>query len=218
MQCIEQVQLDGRHGLVMTRINGSTLTSTSDDNPLNLFKFPGVLAQLHAKIHGLHTAKLTDIKTIFNRCLEMPALDFLDQRQKEALRNYVSGLPNGDAVLHMDFHTDNILVENGAPVLIDWMTAARGVPEAELAMTWFLFNEAELFPGISRAKEIFYGTVRTLIYKSYYKRYMKLRNSSWERVQVWLLPIFVIRLALWQAKTEVQKLREKILVGVSALG
>jgi len=221
VRCYGEVEIDGRRGLILQKIQGKTLTAWADTNPLNLFALPSALARLHAQVHGGETKKLRDIKTIIGECLALPSMDFLSVGDKDALRRYVAQLPDGHTLLHLDFHTDNILKSKEVETVIDWATAARGAVGADLAMTYFLFNEAELFPGITRFQEILYNTARKFIYQRYLRHYLALRGLEagevMAQILAWYLPIVVYRLATWQASTEVARLQKKILEAVHAL-
>ena len=221
VRCYGEVEIEGRRGLILQKVPGKTLTSWADTNPLNFFALPNALARLHAQVHGGETQKLRDIKTIIGECLAMPSMDFLSANDKDALLSYVARLPNGNTLLHLDFHTDNVLKSQEFETVIDWATAARGAVGADLAMTYFLFNEAELFPGITRFQEILYNTARKFIYRRYLRHYLALRGLEsadvMAQIEAWYLPIVVYRLATWQASTEVARLQKKILEAVHAL-
>lgn len=221
VRCFGEVEVDGRRGLILQKVAGKTLTSWADTNPLNFFALPKTLARLHAQVHGGNAPKLRDIKTILDQCLSMPSMDFLSSSDKEALKGYIARLPDGNTLLHLDFHTDNILKSRESETVIDWATAAKGAVGADLAMTYFLFNEAELFPGITRFQEILYNTARKFIYRRYFQHYLALRGLNADEVmsqiQAWYLPIVVYRLATWQASTEISRLQKKIKESVNAL-
>lgn len=221
VRCFGELEIEERRGLILKKIPGKTLTAWADTNPLNFFALPRVLARLHVQVHGGETQKLRDIKTIINECLTLPSMDFLSDGHKDGLRSYMATLPDGHTLLHLDFHTDNILKSKELETVIDWATAARGAVGADLAMTYFLFTEAELFPGITRFQEILYNTARKFIYRRYFQHYLALRgleaSEVMSQIRAWYLPIIVYRLATWQATTEVSRLQKKILEAVHAL-
>jgi tRNA A-37 threonylcarbamoyl transferase component Bud32 len=43
------------------------------------------------------------------------------------------------AVLHLDLHSENILLTGRGPAVIDWTNAAAGDPEIDRAVTWTVF-------------------------------------------------------------------------------
>ena len=47
----------------------------------------------------------------------------------------LAGLPDGDQLCHGDFRPDNLVLTASGPVVLDWMTATRGVPVADVVRT-----------------------------------------------------------------------------------
>lgn len=221
VRCFDEVQVEGRYGIVMSRLDGCTLTKSTDANPLNLLRIPGTLARLQAQLHSAHTTELQDVREVIAAQLDHAAMAFLSTTERETMRRHLLQLPDGQALLHMDFHTDNILVSGNDATVIDWATAARGDAGADLAMTCFLFNEAELFPGITRFQAWLYNVLRKGIYRGYARRYRALRGLSQAQFEAtiarWYLPALIFRLASWQAPTEVQPLQAKIRAGIARL-
>lgn len=100
---------------------------------------------------------------------------FLDAGEKENAKSYIAGLPNGNSILHLDFHPENVIVEGKDEIIIDWMTAAKGNPAADVAFTSLLFTDGELWPGTPKLKIIFYTIIRKFILSGYLKVY----KSKW---------------------------------------
>lgn len=221
IECIEAVELNGRRGIVMKRLDGKTLTAIVDDNPLNVFRLPRTLARLHVQVHQANTQKLPDIRGIISDYLNAEVMSFLTAEEKNKAQRYLQSLPDGNTLLHMDFHTENILVSNDQETVIDWATAARGHVGADLAMTWFLFHEAELFPGISKAQELLYNSLRRIIYRYYRKHYQNIQGLTHSELQQvidrWYLAAIICRLAMWSAPSEVDRLQKKIRLLISQL-
>ena len=44
----------------------------------------------------------------------------------------------GERLLHLDFHPDNVLLSQRGPVVIDWANARAGDPALDVAMTWVI--------------------------------------------------------------------------------
>lgn len=221
VSCHGEVVIDGRYGIIMSRLEGGTLTKSTDANPLNLFRIPGILARLHAVLHDARTSRLRDVRQVIAGFLDQKGMGFLTDRERQVARDYVLALPDGSSLLHMDYHTDNILVAKGEATVIDWATAARGEAGADLAMTWFLFHEAELFPGISKLEEFTYNFFRKFIYRGYARRYKALRKLPAAEfgglIDRWYLPALIYRLAAWEAPTEVARLRRQIRERIAGL-
>ncbi|MBN1533455.1 MAG: phosphotransferase [Spirochaetes bacterium] len=210
MICHEKVTVEGRTGIVLDRIDGVSLTKTPDTNPLLFFKVAPTLAELHAGLHGKRTKKLRDIREIALEMLEAKPLSFLMREQKKRAKEIIKSLPEGDSLLHMDFHPENVIVRGGDSIIIDWMTAARGDAAADVAYTNLLFHDAELFPGTPKLKLVFYGIVRNYIFRGYLKRYRELTGMTLEEIGRWRLPAVMMRLGFWNVASERDALTREI--------
>ncbi len=218
MDCHAKVIAQNRSGIVLDRIDGISLTRMPEKNPLYFFKLPNILADLHLQLHQARTEKLPDIRLVASQTLDRTPLQFLGPDQKAQTRQTIEALPEGETLLHMDFHPENVLVSDTDLVPIDWMTAARGVPAADVAATVFLLRDAELMPGISKAKETFYEIVRRYILKKYLKCYLSQSGLSMKAIDLWRLPILVLRLGLWDIDSERDRLKSEILALLSGTG
>lgn len=138
MQCYGKAKVENRYGIIFDRITGISLTKLPDKNPLELFRIAGTLARLHYGIHQIQSDRYKDIKVILNSCLSSEPLSFLSSEEKEKAKSYISGLPNGNSILHLDFHPENVIVQGKDEIIIDWMTAAKGNPAADVAFTFLL--------------------------------------------------------------------------------
>ena len=126
--------------------------------------------------------------------LDDETMAFLTDDEKERARAYIMSLPDEDGVLHLDFHTGNVLVDkDGTCTVIDWMTAARGNRAVEVAMMEFLFSEAELFPEASKVQLIFFAAVRGFIGKQFFKEYQRLTPITGAEIDRYRLPALMVR-------------------------
>ena len=113
-----------------------------------------------------------------------------------ALRSYalnvLSGLPDGDRLLHGDFHPGNVLVASDRISVIDWVNATRGVPEADHARTLLLLGWSALPPDAPAALRVLLRAGRSLLARQYARAYVRgfhdSRGShrSWSTVVAWL--------------------------------
>ncbi|MCB1165799.1 MAG: phosphotransferase, partial [Leptospiraceae bacterium] len=209
--CHGTVEIDGRHGILLDRIRGISLTQLPEKHTKEFFALPRYLAQVHMELHKRTAPGLEDFRELVESTLDKPSLAFLSKDEKNRIRNYLSLLPQGDRALHLDFHPENIIVAGDRKVVIDWMTAARGVPAADVAFTVFLLRDAELFPGISTLKRWFYETVRRFILKGYLSYYLKHSGLSMADLEVWRLPVLLLRLGIWGIESERSRLKSWIL-------
>lgn len=117
--------------LVMQRLDGPTMLADLGRRPWLLRRHARCLAQLHGALHRL-TAPAS-----------LPQL-----------------LGEGDALLHLDLHPDNVILTADGPVVIDWQAAARGLPAYDVAQTVVIMRTS-IAPG-SRTARVLTAAGRSL--------------------------------------------------------
>lgn len=210
MKCFGKVEHEGRYGIVLQKVAGVPMTKAPEKNPLILFKAGRLIAEQHVMVQSKHTDALPDLREKAAACLDGEAFAFLSDGEREKIRSYILALPAGDSFIHLDFHTENILINGKDLVVIDWMTAAKGRPEAEVAMMDFLHHHAELFPGSSKAQLAFYTAVRAFIYNSFLKNYVRLTGMAPDAHKPWMIVALVLRKGLWNIESEKDYLEGEI--------
>ena len=169
MQVYDVVERDGRFGFVMDCIDGVSQNDMPGKNPAYLFRAGKDLARCHVRVQKTRSGELDDVREVCLGILGEECMAFLTPAEKSRAAGYLRSLPDDDTVLHLDFHTGNVLVDkSGECKVIDWMTAAHGSRAVEEALMEFFFSEAELFPEASRAKIALFSAVRGSIGKSFF--------------------------------------------------
>lgn len=211
MECYGKVMVNGRYGLVLKKLYGCSLTALPEKNPVALFTGGKIIANLHTMVHSQTSHELRDVRAVASETLDNGLFGFLSADEMTKIKNYVAGLPEADNIIHLDFHTDNIMCDGKNNQVIDWMTACRGKPECELAMMSFLFHDAELFPGSSPLKIAFLNAVRVYIYNCFIKNYCKMNSGiTADSHKPWDIVAWVLRMGIWNIKSEKDFLQGKI--------
>ena len=162
--------------------------------PAYLFGAGKDLARCHVRVQKAHTRELDDVREVCLGILGEDCMAFLTPEEKSRAAGYLRSLPDDDTVLHLDFHTGNVLVDkSGECKIIDWMTAARGNRAVEEALMEFFFSEAELFPEASKAKIALFSAIRGSIGKGFFKEYQKLSPLSAEEIDRYRLAALILR-------------------------
>ncbi len=179
-------EVDGRRGVVYSRVDGQTMSVEMRGRPGLADELAREFAAVHASIH----ARLgTGLPSLRER-LEVKIRDAgplpLDMRDR-ALAALVR-LPDEERLCHGDFHPENIVMTEDGPVVIDWVDAARGNPLADVARTRLL----ALIAGWPIDAEE--RSWRARLWSGYIRRYLELRPGSREVVQQWLLPVAAARM------------------------
>jgi aminoglycoside phosphotransferase (APT) family kinase protein len=179
------IDIDGRTGIVLERIEGASLLKLVERQPWKFFYAARLLADLHAQIHQL-TAP-SELPTQ-RRQLEdwlARAQDFskdLTTEQRRAAEASLALLPVGSAVCHADFHPDNILLSPRGPIIIDWTGGTRGHPQADVARTCVLFESANLPAGSPPHMHLLLACSRRLLHRAYLRRYLAVTHTTRESI------------------------------------
>jgi uncharacterized protein (TIGR02172 family) len=189
----EIVEVDGRKGIVFERVQGPSMLNVLSAKPWTLIAFSRQLGELHARMHAckLPPETYTQRQQI-ERGIEL-AHDLADN-EKKTIRQILERLPEGDAVCHGDFHPDNILLTTQGPVIIDWMTATRGHPQADVARTALLFHTGGLPPNVPLHMRLLINASRAIMFKAYLDRYLQLNPVPRSSIHAWQLPMLAARL------------------------
>ncbi len=99
----------GGDDLVMERIEGRSMLDVLKSRPWRAAAIGRQLAHLHHQIHRI------------------PAGDVALPR-----------FGDGDSILHLDLHPDNVMLTDRGPMIIDWSNVAVGAPLADAMNTWML--------------------------------------------------------------------------------
>jgi uncharacterized protein (TIGR02172 family) len=183
------VEVDGRVGIVFERVEGPTMLEDMLSRPWKFARYARMMAKLQAEMHSREIAALPslreDLEGVVQNQAGMP--ENVRQALVDALR-----LPDGNSVLHGDFHPENIIMSSRGPVIIDWPEAKRGNPLADAARTWLLIRMGTPTPGTKMQWLI--KLSRRWFYSMYSKRYRELRPYSEQDMAAWRVPIVAARL------------------------
>lgn len=212
--CHGQIRVEDRHGLLLDRLRGDSLTRLAERNPLALRSGSRTLARTHARVHEASTGVLPEVRDAVVAALDTAPLAFLTEPQRDLARSLVRQLPAGDQVLHLDFHTENVFAHDCGHLtghtVIDWQTALRGDPAADVAMTVLLLSDAELWPGTPLLKRLLVQSVRKLVLSTYLAEYQRLTGLTTAEIAAWRLPAVVLRMSTLDIASERDGFRREL--------
>ena len=150
------VRVGDGYGTVTELLNAESITKIIRRSPEDLTEAVNYYVDMLKTIHSIEVEDgvVPDMKEI---ALEWAALasGYLPEELGKKLCNLIKTLPKMNTLLHGDYHTNNIMVQNGEPLLIDMDTLCMGHPVFELAS---MFNAYIAF-GELNSQEItdFFG-------------------------------------------------------------
>lgn len=170
----ERVDVDGRPGLVMDRVDGADLLARVGDKPWLVWPAAAVMANAHLAMHAVEAPRaLPQLNDELRVQIETAATGPLDQGMADFALRVLSQLPQGDRLCHGDFHLGNILGTFAAPVIIDWGNASRGDPLADVARTELLHRYGELPPAAPPLLRAVAKIGRGIVVSRYRRTYRK---------------------------------------------
>jgi len=140
------LEVDGRHGLLFERIDGSPLLQVLLARPWRYASLARAMADAQVALHARAVPEASSYKEMLAWRIRSPRSPLPDDL-KEAALALLARLPEGDALCHGDFHFLNVLVPSDprrGPVVIDWDAPTRGNPLADLARTMLIIRAAPL--------------------------------------------------------------------------
>lgn len=129
----------GRWGILMERCTGPSLADR--------MRAPGgapagsiaVMVGLHRRIHALDGAGLPAQHS--RLACQIGQAAALDRAERKALLDRLAALDSGaERLCHGDFHPGNFLGPPEAPLIIDWVDASAGTPQADACRSYLLLS------------------------------------------------------------------------------
>lgn len=135
----EVIQLDNRMAIVMGLIEGTSMEQVIINDLNNVANNIEKIIDLQIKIHSTQInvpGFLTMKDRIKQRISQSPVLD---NSQRQHLQGLLDSFASGNSLCHGDFHFKNLIKTEQDIVIIDWVDATSGNPEADLCRTYLLF-------------------------------------------------------------------------------
>jgi hypothetical protein len=201
-RALEIVEVEGRRGIIFEWAGESDLMKAKLGNPLNLNWGAQFMAKAHQDFLMREAPELPDLKEEALRMSRQLPEGTIRPEQFEILDDYLSLLPSGNKICHMDFHPYNIMLNKDGYQVIDWSEAVRGVPDADIAMTSLTLSMAENSPGTSLLLRIIIPIFRKAFEKRYRTHVTSHMGITEESLQGWMLVVGIIRMATCKVEVE----------------
>ena len=134
------VRVGEGYGTVTELLNATSITKLIRKSPEDMTEAVNYYVDLLKSIHAVEDKDggLPDMKEV--------ALDwarfvcpFLPEGQGKKLLSLIEAVPKQNTLMHGDYHTNNVMVQNGEPLLIDMDTLCMGHPVFELGSMFNAF-------------------------------------------------------------------------------
>jgi Phosphotransferase enzyme family len=184
----ELLEVDGRPGIVVERIQGKDLLGEIAAKPWRVWSIGEATGRLHARLNNI--AAGSELPELRARLAEqISRTDLVPERYAEFALSEVTALPEGDRLCHGDFHPGNVLRAEDELVVIDWPNAMRGDYHADFARTTLMMRLGDPPPGAPWLIRFGAKFARRLLESSYARAYRKsvlvdpALHTRWELVR-----------------------------------
>ena len=127
------VRVGDGYGTVTELLNAVSVTKLIRANPNDLTEAAKYYIDMLKSIHAI---KVEDGEVPNMKETALAWADFvaehIPEEQGKKLRALIEAVPDQNTLMHGDYHTNNVMVQNGEPLLIDMDTLCMGHPVFEL--------------------------------------------------------------------------------------
>ena len=134
------VRVGENYGTVTELLNAVSVTKLICNNPEDLSEAAKYYIDMLKNIHSteVEDGEVPDMKETALAWADFVA-SHLPEEQGKKLRALIEAVPKQNTLMHGDYHTNNIMVQNGEPLLIDMDTLCMGHPVFELGSMFNAF-------------------------------------------------------------------------------
>lgn len=182
---------DDRVGIVMARARGKDMLTDLARRPWTLVRVGAKLGRIHAQVH-LATAP-SDLPSV--RTYAEERVSRIEQTLRDKVQAILRELPDGDRLCHLDFHPGNIMRDGATMIVIDWSSAARGDPLADVAFTVLGLQGGKPPPGTALITRMFSPIGRGMIVRGYLRSYRRHADLDKTRLARWRVVAAGVRLS-----------------------
>lgn len=150
------VRIGEGYGSLTELLNATSVTKLIRANKEDLSQSVAYYVDTVKELHAIETEEgsLPDFKKWVLEWTDFLE-GYLDEAHAKKMRALVEGIPDSNFIIHGDYHTNNVMIQNGEPVIIDMDTLAVGHPVLELGS---MFNAFVGFGEADReGSESFFG-------------------------------------------------------------
>lgn len=190
---VDVVDRNQRRGLVLERLHGSDMLAALQHQPWQLTALARRLADAHLGIHEVAApGSLPELRQVLAARIHVAPMP--TQLRDFALRE-LDALPTDDRLVHGDYHPGNVLTEDTRVGVIDWVGAARGAAEADVARTLLLLKWADPLPDTPALARGLMAAGRSAFSRTYLRAYRRGSSQPLLDLGSWLTVNMAARLS-----------------------
>ncbi len=135
------VSVKDRYGAMYELVDAKTISRLIARSPRHVEHYAGIMADFAHRIHNTAVSDADGFPDASERLMDYIDLGIgcEDEELASKCRKLVSALPVSTHLVHGDFHTNNIFLLNGEPLLIDMDRVAKGHPIMEIGDLYYFY-------------------------------------------------------------------------------
>jgi Phosphotransferase enzyme family len=141
LEVFDEVTLEGRFGMVLSRLDGPTLLQLTRSGAMTFGQAGAILASVCLSVH--ETPPPPDVISLRDS-MDGSLLfsgGIVPKHIATGILALIERLRPGDGLCHGDLHPDNVIMTADGPRLIDWIGAVRAPAAFDLAISHILLTE-----------------------------------------------------------------------------
>lgn len=175
------VKVGDKFGTVYELLDAHSFSTIMGNDSSRVEECSNMYADVLRLIHSTEVSKdkLPNAKNKYDNIWLKSTLPYLNEEETSKVIRMLEEIPESNTMLHCDFHTNNLMLQNGEPIVIDMDTLSYGHPLYDLGNICFAYKtqcefdpeSAESFLGMKR-EDIF------RVWKYFLPRYLKTSDEK----------------------------------------
>lgn len=139
------VSVGDRYGAVYELVDSDTISRNIAKAPGQVETYAHLMADLARIIHSTHVPEEQYFPPVYERVAYYihQGVEREDEVLGRRCLSLLEALPPSDTLVHGDFHTGNVFIQNGEPLLIDMDRISKGHPIVELSDMHYFYVAIE---------------------------------------------------------------------------
>ena len=135
------VAVGNRYGAMYELVDSETVSQCIARAPGQVETYADIMAELAHTIHSIEVSEDDSFPDGTGRLLEYidGGIGYEDEVLAQKCRTLIETLPPSSTLIHGDFHTNNVFMQKGEPILIDMDRVSMGNPVFELSDLYYFY-------------------------------------------------------------------------------
>jgi hypothetical protein len=140
-EVFDEVNLEGRFGIALTRLDGPTLLQLSRSGAISFQQTGAILAAVCMSVHKTPPPRdVPALRDWMDGGLRLSG-GMLPKNIGTGILSLIERLPQGDGLCHCDLHPGNVIMTADGPRIIDWSGAVRAPAALDLGCCHISLSE-----------------------------------------------------------------------------